>query len=105
MTAPSPILVPGRTNTLQDSETLLPISIGWKSTGYPSNWLNQEVCPKIRECPPIPVSSPMVMFREGLIKDICMIWQFRPTTSFESGNCSPPTNTCSLIFVPSPISM
>jgi hypothetical protein len=33
MTAPSPIFEPARTNTRHESETLLPISIGLKSTG------------------------------------------------------------------------
>ena len=105
ITAPSPILVLGSTKTPQAKETLLPISIGSKSTAYPSNLLRKELWPNIRQCPPMPESSPITIERAGLIKDICMIWQLRPSTNRESGNWRPPTNTCSLILLPSPMSM
>src|SRR2546421_9256065 len=56
MTVPSPIVVPGITDTRHGSHTLLPSVTGSYDTGDPSNALSHTPCVKIRQWPPIPVS-------------------------------------------------
>src|SRR5438128_8624199 len=67
MTVPSPIVVPGITDTRHGSHTLLPSVTGSYDTGYPSNALSHTPCVKIRQWPPIPVSSPMITGFVGLV--------------------------------------
>src|SRR2546426_5669882 len=54
MTVPSPIVVPGITDTRHGSHTLLPSVTGSYDTRYPSNALSPTPCVEIRQWPPIP---------------------------------------------------
>src|SRR2546425_5934200 len=71
MTVPSPIVVPGITETRQGSHTLLPSVTGSYDTGYPSNALSHTPSVKMRQGPPNPVSSPMINGFGGVINASC----------------------------------
>src|SRR2546425_11254128 len=71
MTVPSPIVVPGITETRQGSHTLLPSVTGSYDTGYPSNALSHTPWVKIRQWPPRPGASPMVTGLVGLMNASC----------------------------------
>src|SRR2546425_6296695 len=60
MTVPSPIVVPGITETRQGSHTLLPNVTGSYDTRDPSHALSHTPRLKITQWAPIPVSSPMI---------------------------------------------
>ena len=66
---------------------------------------NHAPCVKIRQCPPIPVSSPIVTGIVGLIDVICRMIVRLPRVKQDSGSCGPPTNTCSRILASSPMSI
>ena len=91
MTVPSPIVVPGITETRQGSHTLLPSVTGSYDTGYPSNALSHTPWVKMRQWPPIPVSSPMITGFVGLMNASCRMIVRLPNTKRDSGSCGPPT--------------
>src|SRR2546425_5494891 len=60
MTVPSPIVVPGITETRQGSHTLLPNVTGSYDTRDPPNPLRHTPGVKIRQRAPDPAASPMI---------------------------------------------
>ena len=105
ITEPSPMVAPGITNTRHGSQTLLPRVTGANVTGYPSNALSQDPWVKMRQCPPMPVSSPITTGLVGLMYASWSTMVRLPRANRDSGSCGPPTNTCSRIFASSPISI
>src|SRR3989475_8662755 len=73
MTVPSPIVVPGITETRQGSHTLLPSVTGSYDTRYPAHAPSHTPRGKMRQWPPVPGSSPMITGFVGLMNASCRV--------------------------------
>src|SRR2546429_7483374 len=71
MTVPSPIVVPGITDTRHGSHTLLPSVTGSYDTRYPSNALSHTPCVKMRKLPAFPGSAPLITGFVGVLDARC----------------------------------
>src|SRR5438445_11216351 len=68
MSVPSPIVVPGITESRQGSHTLLPRVTGSYDTRYRFNALSHTPWVKFRQWPPIPVPATLIMGSVGLMR-------------------------------------